>query len=63
MKAFKIVFGVLAGMYALMQCVYFPTLLIRGAPVSMILGSAAGLCLGAAISYALLQSFFKQKNP
>lgn len=54
-------FGVVAGIYALAHCVYLPTLLLRGEHPSAILGSLAGLCIGAAIAYALLRSAFKQK--
>jgi hypothetical protein len=62
MKSVKIVFGILAGVYTLAQCVYLPSLLIMGAHISTILGSTAGLCLGAAIASVLLKSAFKQKT-
>ena len=62
MKIVKIIFCVLAGLYALGHCVYLPKLLLTGAHSSAVLGSLAGLCIGAAISYALLTSAFRKKH-
>jgi hypothetical protein len=61
MKAVKICFGVLAGLFALMHCIYLPMLIIRGAYISEVLGSFAGLLIGAAISITLFKSAFKKK--
>ena len=62
MKVVKIIFGVIAGLFALAHCIYLPTLLLRGAHVSQLLGSLAGLCLGAAISILLFRSAFRKKQ-
>ena len=59
MKVVKIFFGSLAGLFALAHCIYLPTLIIRGAYISAILGSLGGLLVGAAISIALFKSAFK----
>jgi hypothetical protein len=61
MKLVKIIFGILAGIFGLMHCVYLPTLILRGATFNQILGSAAGLLIGAAISIALFKSAFTKK--
>jgi len=61
MKVVKIIFGILAGVFALMHCVYLPLLIIRGAYKSELLGSFAGLLIGAAISIVLFKSAFKKK--
>jgi hypothetical protein len=61
MKVIKIVFGILAGLYALAHCIYLPMLIIRGAYISSILGSLVGLLVGAAISIVLFKSAFKKK--
>ena len=62
MKVVKIIFGVLAGLYALGHCIYLPMLIIRGAYISEYLGSLAGLLVGAAISIVLFKSAFKKKG-
>ena len=62
MKAVKICFGVLAGLFALMHCIYLPMLIIRGAYISKLLGSFAGLLIGAAISIVLFKSALKKKT-
>ncbi len=62
MKFVKIFFGILAGLFALMHCIYLPTLIIRGAYISEILGSLAGLCVGAVICIVLFKSAFKKKE-
>jgi hypothetical protein len=59
MKIVKIFFGILAALFALAHCIYLPTLIIRGAYISAILGSLGGLLVGAAISIALFKSAFK----
>jgi hypothetical protein len=61
MKAVKICFGVLAGLFALAHCIYLSMLIIRGAYISEVLGSFAGLLIGAAISITLFKSAFKKK--
>jgi len=62
MKVIKIFFGILAGLFALAHCVRLPMLIIRGAYISIILGSLGGLLVGAAISITLFKSAFKKKN-
>ena len=59
MKIFKIIFGVLAGLFAL---AYLPKLLLSGEHPSVKLGSFATLCIIAAIAYALLASVFRKKT-
>jgi len=61
MKVIKIIFGVLAGLFAFAHCIYLPMLIIRRAYISEILGSLSGLLIGAAISIALFKSAFKKK--
>ncbi len=61
MKIIKIFFGILAGLFALMHCIYLPTLLIHGAYISAILGSLAGLCIGLVFCIVLFKSAFKKK--
>jgi hypothetical protein len=59
MKALKIILGTLAGLFAFAQGVYLPMLVLRGEPFSGIMGSLAGLCIGAALSIALFRSAFR----
>lgn len=59
-KVIKIIFGVLAGLFALAHCIYLPMLIMRSAHISGILGSLSGLLIGAAISIALFKSAFKK---
>jgi len=61
MKVVKVVFGVLAGVFAVAHCFYLPLLLLRGSHISAVLGSLAGLCGGAAISVALFKSASKKQ--
>ena len=61
MKIIKIIFAILAGLFALMHCIYFPMLILRGAHPSQILASLSALLLGAAISIILFKSAFKKK--
>ena len=61
MKIIKIIFAILAGLFALMHCIYCPTLILRGAHPSQILASLSALLLGAAISIVLFKSAFKKK--
>jgi hypothetical protein len=58
MKALKIIIATLAGLFALAHCVYLPVLVLRGEPISGMMGSLAGLCIGAALSVALFRSAF-----
>ena len=60
-KVIKIIFGIIAGLFALAHCIYLPTLLLRGAHPSQLLASFGGLLIGAAISITLFKSAFKKK--
>jgi len=62
-KIVKIFFAVLTGLFALAHVFYLPILLTRGSHISSILGSLAGLCIGAALSVALFKSAFKKQHP
>ncbi len=62
MKIVKIIFGVLAGLFALAHCVYFPFLLLSGATLSEAFGSLTGLCIGAAVALALFRSAFRTEQ-
>jgi hypothetical protein len=62
MKAIKIFFGFLAGLFAVAHCVYLPILLIRGSNMSSVMGSLAGLCIGAGLSVVLFKSAFKKQT-
>ena len=62
MKVVKILFGALAGLFALAHCIYLPILIIRGDYISAILGSLGGLCVGAVICIVLFKSAFKNKT-
>ena len=62
MKFVQILFGSLAGLFALAHCIYLPILIIRGAYISAILGSLGGLCVGAVICIVLLKSAFKKNR-
>lgn len=61
MKAMKIIVGNIAGLFVLAQGIYLSALLLRGAHPSQLLGSFAGLLIGAAISVTLFKSVFKKK--
>ena len=61
MKVVKIVFGVLAGLYAAAQVVQLLVMLSRDGHASSLLGCVSGLCIGAAISVLLFRSAFKEK--
>ena len=62
MKAIKIFFGLLAGLFAVAHCVYLPILLVRGSNMSSVMGSLAGLCIGAGLSVVLFKSAFKKQT-
>lgn len=62
MKAVKIILGILAGLYALAQCVQLLILLFSGPYPSALLGCLSCLCLGGAISLLLFRSAFRQKT-
>jgi hypothetical protein len=62
MKAVKIFFGLLAGLFAAAHCVYLPILLVRGSHISSVMGSLAGLCIGAGLSVVLFKSAFKKQT-
>lgn len=62
MKVVKIILGVLAGLYALGQCVQLSIVLFSGPSPSALLGILSCLCLGAAISVLLLRSAFRHKT-
>ena len=62
MKAIKIIFGLLAGLFAVAHCVYLPILLVRGRHMSSVMGSLAGLCIGAGLSVVLFKSAFKKQT-
>lgn len=61
MKVIKIIFGIVAGLFALTHCIYLLTLLLRGAIPSQLLGSLSGLLIGAAISVTLFKSALKKQ--
>jgi hypothetical protein len=58
MKAIKIIFGLLAGVYAVAQVIQLIGLLAAGAYISAVMGSMAGVCIGGAISVTLIKSAF-----
>ncbi len=62
MKVVKIVFGLAAGLYALGHGIYLPKLILQDSHISACLGSLSGLCIGAAISFVLFRSAFKNKE-
>jgi hypothetical protein len=60
MKALKIGIATLAGLFALAHCVYLPILALRGEPIPGMMGSLAGIGIGAAISITLFRSAFAE---
>ncbi len=62
MKVVKLFFGILAGLFALAHCIYLPILLFCKAHPSQLMGSFAGLLIGAAISITLFKSAFKKQT-
>jgi membrane associated rhomboid family serine protease len=62
MKVIKIFFGILAGLFALMHCIYLPLSIISGAYISVVLAHLGGLCVGAVISITLFKSALKKED-
>lgn len=62
MKAIKIFFGVLAGLFALAICVYLRMLIVRNSHILRALVIFAGLYILAAISLTLFKSAFRKKE-
>ncbi len=60
-KVIKIIFGIIAGLFALAHGIYLPTLLLRGVHPSILLGRFSGLLFVAAISVTLFKSALKKK--
>ena len=64
MKVIKIIFGILSGLYAIGQVFNLIYILTHSTgniyQTSAVGGAAAGLCIGAAISIALLKSALKK---
>ena len=62
MKFIKIIFGILAGLCALANCLYLTLFVIRGSHFSSIVVRLLGFLIGVAICIALLKSAFKKKK-